>query len=262
MRFDPALVTPTSADVAPPEFIGCPAPIAGFVRSPALWRQIEFLSKPDSHTRDYHFDTGPNRTRSIRIQDPGLRISFLVARRRAMASGDPRAVRNMHQILSTLQRAGILLLTPVQITGQLEREYRVQLRDDPASGGAFGDTTNSAAPRAGGDTPGPEDTRFRSLLEMVEPMPTPRELLEEASYAARRDRVADAADASGEAAEDDSEDIVDLANAREMEQDEDSNSESGPGSECGADDEREFDAPSNEENEGMPTDNDDAEAGL
>jgi hypothetical protein len=54
MRFDPALVTPTSADVAPPEFIGSPAPIAGFVRSPALWRQIEFLSKPDSHTRDYH----------------------------------------------------------------------------------------------------------------------------------------------------------------------------------------------------------------
>jgi hypothetical protein len=209
--------------------------------------------------------TAINRTKSTN-QTAALaylvRISFLVARRRAMASGDPCAVRNMHQILSTLQRAGILLLTRGKITGQLEREYCVQFRDDPASGGAFGDTTDSAAPRAGGDTPGPEDTRFRSLLEMVEPMPTPRELLEEASYAARRDRVADAADASGEAAEDDSEDIVDLANAREMEQDEDSNSESGPGSECGADDGREFDVHSNEENEGMPTDNDDAEAGL
>ncbi|KAJ6545237.1 hypothetical protein B0H19DRAFT_1075583 [Mycena capillaripes] len=52
MRFDPALVTP--APEAPAEFIGCPAPEAGFVRSPALWRQIWYLSKKDSYRRDYH----------------------------------------------------------------------------------------------------------------------------------------------------------------------------------------------------------------
>ncbi|KAJ7761248.1 hypothetical protein DFH07DRAFT_424981 [Mycena maculata] len=67
VRFYIALVTPTPE--APAQFIGCPAPDPGFSRSPALWRQISYLSKEDSYTRDYHFDIAPNHTRSIRILD-------------------------------------------------------------------------------------------------------------------------------------------------------------------------------------------------
>ncbi|KAJ7454589.1 hypothetical protein B0H11DRAFT_1926413 [Mycena galericulata] len=130
-RFDPAVVTP--APEVPVDFIGCPAPDAGFVRSPALWRQIWYLSKKDSYERDYHFDIAPGRTRSIRIPHSVLRIVFLVARRRAMASGDPGAVRKMHDVLSRLQREGFVDLTPAQIRGQLEREYRMVI-----SSGGYG----------------------------------------------------------------------------------------------------------------------------
>jgi hypothetical protein len=49
-RFDPALLIPET----PARFIGCPAPQVGFVRTPALWQQILYLSKKDSYTRDYH----------------------------------------------------------------------------------------------------------------------------------------------------------------------------------------------------------------
>ncbi|KAJ7653941.1 hypothetical protein DFH06DRAFT_1330035 [Mycena polygramma] len=124
-RFDPALVTPKPE--APPQFIGCPAPKEGYVRSPALWRQIMYLSKPDSYGRDYHFDTTPGCTRSIRIQEPGMRVVFLVARRRAFASGDPVAVRKMFNLLRGQQRAGFVNLTVAQIRGQFEREFRLTL---------------------------------------------------------------------------------------------------------------------------------------
>ncbi|KAJ7756568.1 hypothetical protein B0H16DRAFT_1885861 [Mycena metata] len=81
-RFDPAMFIPTLQ--GPEVFIGCPAPIEGFVRTPALWRQIRYLSEPDSQTQDYHFDMSattesrttsqststPPRTRSIRIMHP------------------------------------------------------------------------------------------------------------------------------------------------------------------------------------------------
>ncbi|KAJ7138376.1 hypothetical protein C8R44DRAFT_848189 [Mycena epipterygia] len=164
MKFDPALVTPTPE--APPEFIGCPAPAPGFVRSPMLWRQIWYLSKEDSCTRDYHFDTTPGHTRSIRIPDPVLRLVFLVARRRAMASGGRGAVCKMHDVLSRLQRAGVLDLTPEQITSQLEREYRVAL----------------------------------SPAEPLGALPTAQEMCEELVYAGRRDHLS--RDAEWEVAED------------------------------------------------------------
>jgi hypothetical protein len=38
----------------PSEFIGCPAVVLDFIRSPALRRQIWRLSEPDSQTQDYH----------------------------------------------------------------------------------------------------------------------------------------------------------------------------------------------------------------
>ncbi|KAJ6467766.1 hypothetical protein C8R45DRAFT_1079150 [Mycena sanguinolenta] len=100
-KFDPTLVIATSAHLAPVEFIGCPAPAPGFVRSPALWRQI---SLPHS-------------------------LMFLVTRRRAMASGDRGAVCKMHSILEDVrlnQDIG-LLLTADQLRRQLEREYCVTL---------------------------------------------------------------------------------------------------------------------------------------
>ncbi|KAJ7690961.1 hypothetical protein B0H17DRAFT_1201318 [Mycena rosella] len=118
----------------PASFIGCPAPDAGFMRSPALWRQIWYLSEKDSYPRDYHFDTTPGNTRSVRIQDPVLRLMFLIARRRAMASGDRGAVGKMHDVLVRQQRAGVFDVTLLQIRGQLEREYREMMEELEYSG--------------------------------------------------------------------------------------------------------------------------------
>ncbi|KAJ7168784.1 hypothetical protein C8R46DRAFT_1218177 [Mycena filopes] len=129
--FDITLVTPTPEKLV--LFIGCPTPDATFVRSPALWRQIHYLSKTDSYTRDYHFDVGPKRTRSVRLVG-ALRLLFLVARRRAMASGDPTAVAKMHAVLHGFRDA--FGLTAEQIRRQLEREYRVTLPAVPT--GPFG----------------------------------------------------------------------------------------------------------------------------
>ncbi|KAJ7690989.1 hypothetical protein B0H17DRAFT_1201339 [Mycena rosella] len=154
--FDPALVTSTPE--APANFISCPTPDAGFVRSPALWRQIWYLSKKDSYSRDYHFDTTPGNTRSVRIQDPVLRLMFLIARRRAMASGDRGAVGKMHDVLVRQQRAGAFDVTLLQIPGQLEREYRVELT---------------------------------AVMSLAAP-PTPQEMIEELEYSGRRDRLAEA----------------------------------------------------------------------
>ncbi|KAJ7713985.1 hypothetical protein B0H16DRAFT_1619628 [Mycena metata] len=154
-KFDLTLVTPSPRTLS--LFIGCPTPDANFVRSPALWRQIRYLSKPDSCSGDYHFDTAPGCTRSIRIPDPLLRPMFLVARRRAMTSGDICAVSKMHEMLMCFQHAGLFNLTPTQIRSQLEREYRVVL---PVVGaGPFG------------------------------PVPTLMEVAEEVRYARRREAL-------------------------------------------------------------------------
>ncbi|KAJ7766214.1 hypothetical protein B0H16DRAFT_1687215 [Mycena metata] len=119
------IIAPSSE--ALPEFLGCPQAQPGFIRSPALRQQIQHLSQRDSHARDYHFDTAPNHTQSVRIHDPIRRLDFLVARKRAMASGDHAAVRKMHDILQRMQRAGLIDLTATQIRDQLEREYGLDL---------------------------------------------------------------------------------------------------------------------------------------
>ncbi|KAJ7115592.1 hypothetical protein C8R43DRAFT_1112988 [Mycena crocata] len=143
--FDPAILTPPPEE--PAGFIGCPAPAAGFNRSPALWRQISNLSKKDSYGRDYHFDTTPGCTRSLRIPNPVYRIAFLIARRRAMATSDRGAVCKMYDVLVGLQLLGVVDIIDAQIRSQLECEYRHGTRT---------------------------------------------ETLEELSYAAKRDRLADA----------------------------------------------------------------------
>ncbi|KAJ6467765.1 hypothetical protein C8R45DRAFT_1171175 [Mycena sanguinolenta] len=131
-KFDPGLITATSDHVGPAEFVGCPAPVTGYVRSPALWRQIWSLSKKDSYDRDYHFDTTPGDTRSIQIPDLG--VVFLVARRRAMASGDRGAVCKMYSIVEYLRVNNVVQLTTHQVRSQFEREYRLTL-DPPADFG-------------------------------------------------------------------------------------------------------------------------------
>ncbi|KAJ7641883.1 hypothetical protein FB45DRAFT_901252, partial [Roridomyces roridus] len=83
-----------------PTFIGCPEPANGYVRSPALWRQIWHLSKPDSLLSLYHFNTTPGRTISLAfdISKGGmfhLPHHFLIARKRAMTTGDLSAVYMM-----------------------------------------------------------------------------------------------------------------------------------------------------------------------
>ncbi|KAJ7431936.1 hypothetical protein B0H11DRAFT_2128180 [Mycena galericulata] len=127
-RFDPALLMPTPERLV--EFIGCPAPINGYIRTPSLWRQIKSLSKPDSQFQDYHFDINRsnNHTRSIRIiHPPGAQIIFLVARRRAMASGDPAAVNMMLGIIHFMWCHDLVKLTPEQIRSQFEKDYRVKI---------------------------------------------------------------------------------------------------------------------------------------
>jgi hypothetical protein len=45
MDFDPESIAPEP--VAPDQFIGCPRADPTFIRTPALWRQIWYLNKPD-----------------------------------------------------------------------------------------------------------------------------------------------------------------------------------------------------------------------
>ncbi|KAF7378299.1 MYND-type domain-containing protein [Mycena sanguinolenta] len=135
-RFDPAVVAATPDALEPAEFVGCPPPEPGFVRSPALWRQIFYLAKKDSYDRDYHFETSPDFTYSVRISDPTLRLIFFIARRRAMASGDRGAVGKLNDILQGLRRRGQVKFTERQICDQLEREYRVALSPPPEVWGA------------------------------------------------------------------------------------------------------------------------------
>ncbi|KIK70365.1 hypothetical protein GYMLUDRAFT_268573 [Collybiopsis luxurians FD-317 M1] len=126
-KFDPKLLSPTPS--ARGRFIGCPEPAPGFLRSPALSRQIWYLSKPDSINRDYHFNLEFARTRSLAVLNPWARLIFLVARRRAFASGSIPAVHKMFIILEEQQKAygdGSEEGKPItlyQIRKQFEREY-------------------------------------------------------------------------------------------------------------------------------------------
>jgi hypothetical protein len=52
MDFDPESIAPEP--VAPDQFIGCPRADPTFIRTPALWRQIWYLNKPNSQYSDYH----------------------------------------------------------------------------------------------------------------------------------------------------------------------------------------------------------------
>lgn len=61
------------------------------------------------------------------IPNTFVRLTFLVARRRAMASGDAAAVSRMHDVLQSGQRAGTIPLMAGEITAQLDREYAVLL---------------------------------------------------------------------------------------------------------------------------------------
>ncbi|KAJ7764218.1 hypothetical protein B0H16DRAFT_1454760 [Mycena metata] len=117
-RFDPAMFTPTLQ--GPEVFIGCPAPIEGFVRTPALWRQIRYLSESDSQTQDYHAKSA--------------QLVFFVARRRAMASGSPAAVNMMYNIIKHMHSFGLVNLTLAQIQNQFETEYRVKFTKDGVVG--------------------------------------------------------------------------------------------------------------------------------
>ncbi|KAJ7881936.1 hypothetical protein B0H13DRAFT_931016 [Mycena leptocephala] len=165
-RFDPALLMPTAERLV--EFIGCPAAINGYIRTPSLRRQIESLSMPDSQFQDYHFDNGPNgRTRSIRVMHPpGAQIVFLVARRRAMASGDPAAVNMMLGIIHFMWCHNLVKLTPEQIRGQFERDYRVKIGE---TGGVVG--------------VGPTDFKLPTKLETDEEREFQRQRLATATFA-------------------------------------------------------------------------------
>ncbi|KAJ6467837.1 hypothetical protein C8R45DRAFT_1171325 [Mycena sanguinolenta] len=146
-KFNPAVLAATLDVLAPAEFVGCPPVEAGFVRSPALWRQIFYLAKKKL------FETSPDFTYSVRIPDPALRLIFFVARRRAMGSGDRGAVCKLNDILQGLRRQGFVKFTEQQIRHQLEREYRVVLSPPPNVWGAA---------------------------------PTPQEIMEEMEYMERR----------------------------------------------------------------------------
>ncbi|KAJ7206573.1 hypothetical protein GGX14DRAFT_637636 [Mycena pura] len=138
-RFDPALLTPTPE--ADDSFIGCPTTVEGFRRTPALWRQIRSLSQNDSLLQDYHFYEASGGTLSLRILDPpGAQMVFLVARRRAMASGSPPAVHMMFTVVKHQWKyvAGTPDMTLEQIRSQFEKEYRVKVTEMGVEGaGAF-----------------------------------------------------------------------------------------------------------------------------
>ncbi|KAJ6492128.1 hypothetical protein C8R45DRAFT_1073480 [Mycena sanguinolenta] len=124
-------VPPSVGPVAPDGFIGCPVAIAGFIRTPALWRQIWYLSKPDSQYSDYHFDAKPGNTTSLIISHPpGARLVFLVARRRAMASGSLPAIFMMLQILEFEEDSGIRTWTHARYRRQFEMEYNIKITSE------------------------------------------------------------------------------------------------------------------------------------
>ncbi|KAJ7339908.1 hypothetical protein DFH08DRAFT_1013441 [Mycena albidolilacea] len=111
-HFAPEAIAPAPA--VRDEFIGCPSAFSGYIRTPALWRQIFYLSKPDSQHSDYHVG----------------RLTFLVARRRAMASGSLPVIYKMQAILECEEDMRIRNFTHERFRGQFEKEYNVQLTED------------------------------------------------------------------------------------------------------------------------------------
>ncbi|KAF8188474.1 hypothetical protein K438DRAFT_1972175 [Mycena galopus ATCC 62051] len=130
-RFDPKIFVPEVEE--PDSFIGCPTVAPGFTCSPTSWRQIGWLAKSDSQTRDYHVmpNMDPVHTRSIRIFCPCARMCFLIARRRAMASSSLLAIYTMLEIIeSQIEDCN---LTMDQVRSQFELEYGLKLPTSPAA---------------------------------------------------------------------------------------------------------------------------------
>ncbi|KAF8155020.1 hypothetical protein K438DRAFT_1987247 [Mycena galopus ATCC 62051] len=133
-RFDPKLFT--REDKEPEYFIGCPAVAPGFTRSPSLWRQIKWLCEPDSQWRDYHImrnHKDPSRSTSLRIFCPRARLTFLVARRRALASGSIPAIYKMLEIISWQAHTSTLTMTQVQRQFELDYPHAAPLDVAPAA---------------------------------------------------------------------------------------------------------------------------------
>ncbi|KAJ6546081.1 hypothetical protein DFH09DRAFT_1367513 [Mycena vulgaris] len=88
---------------------------------------IGYLSEPDSQSQDYHFDTTYGHTTSIQItHPPGARPIFIVARRRAMASGSLSA---LYMMLTILECQCFRAITDDQIHRQLKSGYQLTVTD-------------------------------------------------------------------------------------------------------------------------------------
>ncbi|KAJ7210853.1 hypothetical protein GGX14DRAFT_625059 [Mycena pura] len=112
----------------------CPPDDPAFVRGPALWRRIGYLSDADSQLHDYLLATAHGHTRSLTLFrcSEQVHILFLVARRCAMASGPGSrpAVAKMREILRCAPVAAVYLDAPIPLEGtrrQFAPEYRVDL---------------------------------------------------------------------------------------------------------------------------------------
>ncbi|KAJ7577488.1 hypothetical protein C8J56DRAFT_1061147 [Mycena floridula] len=125
--FDPELLSPSPQ--APDQFISCPDPVPGFICTPALWRQIWYLSKADSQNWDYHI-VEYGCTRSIAILNPLNRSWFHVARRRAMVSGDISAVHMMLHIIEAQDNDHHYGLGVDKIHHQFELKYNISFSAD------------------------------------------------------------------------------------------------------------------------------------
>ncbi|KAJ7642178.1 hypothetical protein FB45DRAFT_1022882 [Roridomyces roridus] len=116
---------------APPEFIGCPPVVHGYLRTPALWRQIRLLSLPESQSRVYHIDIDADTSCLMTIPyPPGALPVFLVARRRAMASG---SIPDIHMMFTMATRSPIPILHKIsveQIRQQFEKECRIKITEE------------------------------------------------------------------------------------------------------------------------------------
>ncbi|KAJ7616609.1 hypothetical protein FB45DRAFT_230815 [Roridomyces roridus] len=131
--FDPDL---TPSPEAPPSFIGCPPVVDGYVRTPSLWRQIEWLGTREAQDSLYRFDTKPGQTIKMVVPDPAFALEFLVARRRAMMSGDVSAVHMMYAFGAFTHGYGSNSeLTVEQIVRQLQKDFNVEIKSESMEGG-------------------------------------------------------------------------------------------------------------------------------
>ncbi|KAE9396351.1 hypothetical protein BT96DRAFT_922196 [Gymnopus androsaceus JB14] len=128
MKYDPQVFL-SMKDQFPGQFVGCPSPVPGYIRTAALEQQIFFLSHPHSlnQNTDYHFVIGPKRTRALILPNCAAKLDFLVARRRAMACGSISAVHKMLTIIEDFAPDSGYGLNIDQIRRQLEIEYSVTI---------------------------------------------------------------------------------------------------------------------------------------